>query len=213
MSRTPRPSAVLIASAAMLAIVGMGIAAVLLMPPATQRTDTGKSTGLVSTSAIGGPFSLIDQDGKPVTEHSYDGRYRLMFFGYTHCPDFCPTELYKLSQVMAQLPKQQVDRLAPIFVTIDPARDTPAVMKDYLAALDPRFIGLSGSEQQIRDVAKTFRVYFHKADSDDPEFYSMDHSTFTYVMGPDNRFIDIISYEMDIPAMVKKISGIMAQDN
>jgi protein SCO1/2 len=138
--------------------------------------------------AIGGPFSLEGPQG-PVTDRDFAGRYRLMFFGYTFCPDVCPTALSTVAAALDKLPAAQRERLAPIFVTIDPARDTPQVLKDYVAAFHPSIIGLSGTDQQIAEVAKSFKVYYAKVKGSKEGEYSMDHSAILYLMGPDGKFV------------------------
>ena len=174
-----------------------------------NATSTSQSKGIQMADNVrmGGPYTLVNQDGETITEQSFDGTYRLMFFGFTHCPDFCPTKLYHISQMLDRLPPEKAANITPIFVTIDPARDTAPILKDYLTGFDPRFTGLTGSDEQIAAVAKAFRVYYQKVQSDDPEYYSMDHSTFTYIMGPENNFIDVISYDTPIDVMVEKVDG------
>ena len=174
---------------------------------ADSNTDQSKGIQMAGNVRMGGPYTLVNQDGETITEQSFDGTYRLMFFGFTHCPDFCPTKLYHISQMLDRLPPEKVANITPIFVTIAPARDTAPILKDYLTGFDPRFTGLTGSDEQIAAVAKAFRVYYQKVQSDDPEYYSMDHSTFTYIMGPENNFIDVISYDTPIDVMVEKVDG------
>jgi protein SCO1/2 len=139
--------------------------------------------------AIGGPFSLVDQTGAAVTEATYQGRYRLMFFGYTFCPDVCPTALSTVSAALDKLSAGQRKMIVPIFVTVDPSRDTPPVMKDYVSAFGPGIVGLTGSEEQVAAVAKSFKVYAAKVKGEKPGEYSMDHSAILYLMGPDGRFL------------------------
>ena len=162
---------------------------------------------LTGNVSIGGPFTLIDHHGNTVTEADFGDKYRVMFFGFTHCPDFCPTKLYHISQMLDRLPAEKAANIAPIFVTVDPARDTPEILNDYITGFDPRFTALTGSDEQIAAAAKAFRAYYQKVPSDDPDFYNVDHSTFTYVMGPDNDFIDVISYDTSIDVMVEKVGG------
>ena len=162
---------------------------------------------LTGNISIGGPFTLVDHKGNTVTEADFGDKYRVMFFGFTHCPDFCPTKLYHISQMLDRLPAEKTANIAPIFVTVDPARDTPEILNDYVTGFDPRFTALTGSDEQIAAAAKAFRAYYQKVPSEDPGFYNVDHSTFTYVMGPDNEFIDVISYDTSIDVMVEKIGG------
>jgi protein SCO1/2 len=148
---------------------------------------TGQFAGRPGPSAIGGPFALVDQDGKPITDADMKGKPLLIFFGYTHCPDVCPTTLFELSEVMHALGKD-ADGLRALFVTVDPERDTPAVMKDYLSSFDPHVRGATGNEQQIAQVEKAYRVYAKKVPTKDGD-YSMDHSALVYLMDKQGRFV------------------------
>jgi protein SCO1 len=137
--------------------------------------------------AVGGPYALTDQDGKPRASTDFGGKYQLVYFGYTFCPDVCPTTLAVMA---AALDKMGVDqnRIVPVFITIDPQRDTPAVMKKYVAAFGPRFVGLTGTPQQIAQVEKEFRVYAKKQPMTGGN-YGMDHSSVMYLMAPDGKLV------------------------
>jgi protein SCO1/2 len=165
---------------------------------ACQQAQTAQ--GPLAGSAIGGPFTLTDQDGRTRTDKDFEGKYRLMYFGYTFCPDVCPTDAQKLAQGLRAFEKKDAARAArvqPIFVTIDPARDTPPVIKEWTAAFHPRLIGLTGTQAQIDGVLKTFRVYAQKAGGNGPN-YLMDHSAMIYLFGPHGEPIDFVS--QDAPA-------------
>src|SRR6478609_6233811 len=138
-------------------------------------------------AAIGGPFHLVDQDGRAVSDQDFRGKPLLVFFGYTHCPDVCPTTLFDVSEVMRALGKD-ADRTGALFVTVDPERDTPAVMKDYLSSFDPRLRGATGDRASIDAVEKAYRVYAKKVPADNGE-YSMDHTALVYLMDKQGRFI------------------------
>jgi protein SCO1 len=148
---------------------------------------TGQFGSGPGPSAIGGPFTLIDQDGKAITERDMKGKPFLVFFGYTHCPDVCPTTLFELSEVMRAMGKD-ADRIGTLFITVDPDRDTPAVMKDYLSSFDPHMRGATGNQQQIGVVEKEFRVYAKKVPTKGDD-YSMDHSAVVYLMDKEGRFV------------------------
>jgi protein SCO1/2 len=137
--------------------------------------------------AVGGPYALTDQDGKPRASTDFRGKYQLVYFGYSFCPDVCPTTLAVMA---AALDKMGVDqnRIVPVFITVDPARDSPPVLKKYMAAFGPRFVGLTGSAQQIAQVEKEFRVYAKKQPLADGN-YGMDHSSVIYLMGPDGKLV------------------------
>jgi protein SCO1/2 len=139
------------------------------------------------TSAIGGSFKLIDQNGKPFTDQDLKGKPFLVFFGYTHCPDVCPTTLFEVSELMNALGKD-ADRTNAVFITVDPERDTAAVMKDYLSSFDPHLIGATGDRKSIDAAEKAYRVYSKKIPAKDGD-YSMDHTALIYLMDKDGRFV------------------------
>lgn len=138
-------------------------------------------------SAIGGPFKLIDQNGKTITDQDMKGRPYLVFFGYTHCPDVCPTTLFELSEVLRALGKD-ADKTGALFISIDPERDTPAAMKDYLSSFDPHLIGATGDVKTIETVEKEYRVYAKKVPGEKGD-YSMDHTALVYLMDKKGRFV------------------------
>lgn len=146
------------------------------------------SPGGLRPSAIGGPFTLTGQDGKPITDQDFKGKPLLVFFGYTHCPDVCPTTLYELSQVTHALDKD-ADRINVLFITVDPARDTAPVMKEYLSNFDPHFNGATGTQLQIDAVEREYHVYAKKIPEKNGD-YSMDHSAVVYLMNKQGRFVD-----------------------
>lgn len=140
----------------------------------------------------GGPFTLVNQDGRPVDQSALNGKWSVVFFGYTFCPDFCPTTLTTLGKAMDQLGPQAKD-VQVVFVTIDPERDTPAAMKSYISSrvFPKNIIGLTGTPAQIAQVAKAYGVYYQKEGSGST--YSMDHSTALYLMDPQGRFHGVIA--------------------
>ena len=146
------------------------------------------STGI---PAIGGPFTLVDETGRKVTDADFRGAPTLVFFGYTHCPDVCPTTLFDMSQVLSKLPGAKV---AGLFVTVDPERDTPAVLKDYLSSFDPRIHGLTGDRATIDKVLKEYRVFSRKVPGKDGE-YTMDHSAIVYLMDKAGNFVASFNLE------------------
>lgn len=155
-----------------------------------RQADTLPGLGRTITSgriAVGGPYALTDQDGKPRASSDFHGKYQLVYFGYTFCPDVCPTTLAVMSAALEKLGRDQ-DRIVPVFITIDPARDKPEVLKKYLAAFGPRFVGLTGTDEEIAAVEKEFRVYAKKQPMAGGT-YGMDHSSVIYLMGPDGNLI------------------------
>jgi protein SCO1 len=144
------------------------------------------SVPVAQVAAIGGSFSLTDQNGQAVSDRDLQGRPFLVFFGFTHCPDVCPTTLFEVSEILRSL-GQDADRTRALFITVDPERDTPAVMKDYLSSFDPHLAGLTGDPAAIAAVAKAYRVYYKKVPLDDG--YTMDHTAIVYLMDKDGRFV------------------------
>jgi protein SCO1 len=144
-------------------------------------------TGTVQAAAIGGPFNLIDQDGQPFSDHELKGKTFLVFFGFTHCPDVCPTTLFEISEIMRTL-GPEADRTAALFISVDPERDTPQAMKDYLSSFDPHLRGLTGDAAALAAVAKAYRVYYKKVPLEGGD-YTMDHTAIVYLMDKDGRFV------------------------
>jgi len=138
-------------------------------------------------AAVGGPFHLEDQNGKPVSDADMKGRPFLVFFGFTHCPDVCPTTLFDVSQVLHQLGKD-ADRAGALFITVDPERDTPAVLKEYLSNFDPHLRGLTGDPTAVSAAIKAYRVYAKKVPLEGGD-YTMDHTAVVYLMDKDGHFV------------------------
>ena len=168
----------------------LGGAALLLLTrgaPSPAVETTGKAL-------IGGPFTLVDQTGKQVIDRDFRGRYMLVFFGFTHCPDICPAELQVMSASLDEL-GAKADEVVPIFVTLDPERDTPEVMADYAKNFGPRFVGLTGSPDAVASAAKAYRVAYSKFQEDKTKSdYSIDHSALIYLMGKDGEYITHFAY-------------------
>lgn len=147
----------------------------------------GRSPIGPAVAAVGGPFRLEDQNGRPVTDQDMKGRPFLVFFGYTHCPDICPTTLFDISQVLQKL-GPDADRTGALFITVDPERDTPAVMKDYLSNFDPHLRGLTGDQNAVNGAIKAYRVYAKKVPLEHGD-YTMDHTAIVYLMDKNGRFV------------------------
>jgi protein SCO1/2 len=150
---------------------------------------TGRSPSAFgpTAAAVGGPFHLEDENGKSVSDQDMKGRPFLVFFGFTHCPDICPTTLFEISQVMKTLGKD-ADRTAALFITVDPERDTPAALKDYLSNFDPHVRGLTGDPAAVEATAKAYRVYAKKVPLKDGD-YTMDHTAIVYLMDKNGHFV------------------------
>lgn len=188
-----------------LALAGaLALAAVTGCKPAPDQATTG--TG---QPAIGGPFQLTDQNGRTVTEAALKGKPSLVFFGYTYCPEVCPTTLTAMSRWLKAL-GQDGDKLTIFYVTIDPQRDTAKQLKQYLTAFDPRIHGLTGTPAQVARIAKEYRVYYARSPLPNGD-YEMDHSTTTYMMDRDGRFVGAIGYgekdEAVLPLLRDLIAG------
>ena len=149
---------------------------------------TGQLGTRAPSAGIGGPFALTDQNGKPITDADLKGKPSLVFFGYTHCPDVCPTTLFDISEVMRAL-GPDADRAAALFVSVDPDRDTPAVLKDYLSSFDPHVRAATGDQANLDKVEKEYRVYAKKVPTGKNGDYSMDHSAIVYLMDKSGRFV------------------------
>jgi protein SCO1/2 len=184
-SAPPAPAA---GRAPKLAIIGL-LVAVLLIGAAATLMLTGRSH---EGPSVGGPFALVDGNSKPVTDQDFHGKFMLVYFGYSFCPDVCPTTLNEIADAMDKLGPVAA-RVQPIFITVDPKRDTPAVIKQYAANFSPKLLGLTGTPDEIAKVAKEYRVYYaeHRT-GPGPNDYSMDHSSILYLMGPDGQFIEPI---------------------
>jgi protein SCO1/2 len=146
----------------------------------------------MTTPQIGGPFSLVDDTGKARTDAEFRGRFMLVYFGYTHCPDACPTALQDIADALAAL-GPAADQVVPIFITIDPERDTVQSLNGYAEQFDPHFVALTGAPDQVAGAAKAYRVYYRKA-SDKPD-YLMDHTSIVYLMGRDGAFLTHFTHE------------------
>ena len=147
----------------------------------------GSGTSAVQAVSIGGPFNLIDQNGQPFTDKDLKGKSFLVFFGFTHCPDVCPTTLFEISEILRNL-GPEADHTAALFISVDPERDTPAAMKDYLASFDPHIRGLTGDAAALDAVARAYRVYYKKVLLEGGD-YTMDHTAIVYLMDKAGRFV------------------------
>jgi protein SCO1/2 len=178
---TLRTARILVAAGAFVAgLVLVGAIALLLV-------GRGQGPSLPQVASIGGPFSLTDQNGRIVTDQNFKGRPFLVFFGFTHCPDICPTTMFEISEIMRKLGPAG-DRVGAVFISVDPERDTPKALKDYVSSFDPRIVALTGDEAAIAAVAKSYRAVYRKVPLKEGG-YTMDHTAIVYLMGKDGRFI------------------------
>jgi protein SCO1 len=174
-------------SAARPLVIATAFAASLVLGLLIVFWAMGGVSKVAQPAAIGGPFQLTDQNGKAVTDKDLKGKPTLIFFGYTHCPDVCPTSLFEISEVLRAMGKD-ADKVNAVFISVDPERDTQAAMKDYLSSFDPHLEGLSGDPDAIANVIKSYRVYAKKVPTKDGD-YTMDHTALIYLMDRDGRFV------------------------
>ena len=188
----------------------MGVMLAVLLLGGAGFLWLSSSNGGNNPIGIGGPFTLQDGNGKTVTDKDFRGKYMLVYFGYTFCPDVCPTTLNAVADAMDKL-GPAAGRIKPLFITVDPKRDTAAVVKQYTAAFGPNIEGLTGTPDEIATVAKEYRVYYaeHRTGAG-PNDYSMDHSSVLYLMSPDGGFIAPVRADQsgeEIAANLKKLMG------
>ena len=165
-----------------LGLVALGVAATVMLVP---------KAGQVATSSVGGPFTLTDQNGRRVTERDFAGATHLVFFGFTHCPDVCPTTLQQIGDVLQALGPKGKETKA-LFIAVDPERDTPEALKTYLASFDPRIVGLTGSQEEVNAAVKAYRAYVRKVPTKGDD-YTMEHTALVYIMDGRNRFVNALN--------------------
>jgi protein SCO1 len=170
---------------------------------------TDLSTPFLTGAPVGGSFALTDHHGRDVTDAAYRGRFMLIYFGFTHCRAVCPRALARLSEALAAL-GELADRIQPLYITVDPARDTPAVMKKYLQDQYSRFTGLTGTRKQTDGAKRTFRVFAERAtDPEDPSGYAMPHSALSYLVGPSGNYVTHFPDTIDRDALVVRLKELV----
>jgi len=181
--KTGKSAIPLLAAVAVAVIASIG----LLFWLAGNRKDAADQP------VIGGAFELVDQNGKPFTEKDLKGKYSLIYFGYTYCPDVCPTELQTMTQALEML-GPLAKKIRPVMISVDPERDTPEVLKEYLTNFYPGFVGLTGTPEQVRRAGQAYRVFYRKTDEKSASDYLMDHSSIVYLMDPEGRYLKHFAY-------------------
>jgi protein SCO1/2 len=180
------------------ALIGVGV--LLITTP--QGLQPVESSG---AALIGGPFSLTGTDGKTVTDQDFLGRYMIVFFGFTHCPEICPAELQVIAQTLDKL-GDKAKNVVPVFITLNPERDTPQVMAEFVKSFGPNFVGLTGTSDQIAAAAKAYRIAYTKIeDKNSPGDYSIDHSALAYLMDPQGRYLAHFTYGTSPDEMAEKL--------
>jgi cytochrome oxidase Cu insertion factor (SCO1/SenC/PrrC family) len=189
-------------------IVG-GIVALAVFPEARARLMPAAGVKVVGQALIGGPFALTDHTGKRVTDQDFRGRYTLVLFGFTFCPDICPSALQVMSAALDRLgPK--ADRFVPVLITVDPERDTPMQLASYVQSFHPRLVGLTGSSAEIEAVVKAYRVYVKKVpDPKSTAGYSIDHTSLIYVMGPDGAYVTHFAHTTNADVMAERLAKLL----
>ena len=209
MARTPeKPAgakrfAVIAVTLAVLLVAAAGALLALAM-----REGPKGAAGTLLASAIGGPFHLVDQNSKPFSDADLKGKWHLVFFGYTHCPDTCPTTLNELSLALDQLGKER-DAVAIVFITVDPERDTPDILKSYVESFDAPIVALTGTPAAVAQAAKDYRVYYAKHPRADGG-YDMDHSAVIYVMDPQGRFTATFTPDSTAEAIASRLQKLLS---
>ncbi len=190
--------------AGLMLIAAASIAAYALMSSPNKPAGLGEAL-------VGGPFTMVNHKGETVTEKSFLGKPMLLFFGFTFCPDVCPTELQVMAAALDELGDKGMD-IQPIFVSVDPERDTPEVMAAYVSNFGDRFIGLTGSAEQVAAIAGAYRIFYARQENKErPSDYLMDHSSIVYLMGPDGKFLKHFTYTTDAKALAQGIAEALQQ--
>jgi len=188
----------------------LGIALVLGIGLTYRLMMMGTETNSSGTASIGGPFTLVNQDGETVTQDDFKGKYMLTYFGYTFCPDVCPTELQVMGTALDMMPQDIADEITPVFFTVDPERDTVEAVAEYVPYFHDRMVGLTGTVEQTTAAAKAFRVYYAKAipegEPEDTDTYLMDHSSFVYLMDREGKFVRHFNYGTSPEDMAKGVT-------
>ncbi|GLE04055.1 hypothetical protein PINS_up012966 [Pythium insidiosum] len=196
-------------SLALASVVGAGAVYYYYTEKERLQTQTTSKVVSIGKPLLGGPWTLVDCDtGRAVTDASFRGKFTLLYFGFTHCPDICPNELVRIGDVLDKLSKEEnAPEVLPLFITVDPNRDTIAQMLEYKKDFHPSFKMLTGTRDQVADITKSYRVYFSKADEndDDDDDYLVDHSIVMYLVGPDGQFLDFFTQSARVDDIVKKI--------
>ncbi len=194
------------------ALAAISLVAVVLVTlyAVTQRAGSDRfascRTGRIAgTAAIGGPFTLTDENGRSVTDADVLTKPSLIYFGYTFCPDICPTDTARNAEAIDALEEQGYE-VTPVFITVDPARDTPEVLKEWTDYVHPRMIGLTGTDEQIAAAAKAYRTYYKAPEDPEDEYYLVDHMTQTYLMLPDVGFVEFFQRELEAEDLANRVA-------
>lgn len=186
-----------------------GLAAVVVFPEARDKLFGQLAPTTSGKALIGGPFTLTDQNGKKVTDQDFRGRSMLVFFGFTHCPDICPAGLQLISAALAKLGPKAAN-VTPVFISVDPQRDTPETLATYVKNFDDRIVGLTGTPEEIAAVARAYRVFYEKTPNEsNPTEYGMNHTSIIYLMGPDGTYVAHFTPMTSVDQMVEKLDKVL----
>ena len=210
-----RKSVMIIAVLAAVALIGL-LAILTYIGPYRSWTDRASANDPFDpcrsakvaggSDQIGGPFTLIDETGTEVTSEEVLNEPALIYFGYTFCPDVCPLDVARNAEAVALLEERGIE-VKPVFISVDPARDTPEVLAEWTEYMHPRMVGLTGSEEQVRAASQAYRTYYRIPESpEDPDYYLVDHSTFTYLTLPEHGFVEFFRRDVNAEEMAEKVA-------
>jgi cytochrome oxidase Cu insertion factor (SCO1/SenC/PrrC family) len=203
LSQTLRSRLLVYGLACLVVIAAVAALAWSLVP--VERASKGAGEAL-----IGGPFTLTDQHGAEITEQDFAGRYMLIYFGYTFCPDFCPLSLSTMTRALELVPGEVAEQVVPIFISVDPTRDTVEHLAEYAPLFHPRLVALTGTEEQVEAATSAYRVYFKPVESEHATDYLVDHSTFIYLMGPDGEYVTHFGHTASAEEMAERLAAEVA---
>lgn len=183
--------------------------------PAARSWNGQSTVDPNSAVSIGGPFTMTDETGKQVTDNDFHGRFMLLFFGFTNCPDVCPTEMQVVADALKELGPELAAKIQPVMVSVDPSRDTPAALTEFAAKFDTRIKGFTGTEEQVAAIAKAYRVYYAREADPAPtpgsDNYLMNHSSYFYLMGPDGQFNQVLPSDTAATDMAARLKPFLTQ--
>ncbi len=189
--------------------VGGAVVGLAVVPGALDSLQAPSQVMSVGKATVGGPFTLTDHTGRRVTDKDFRGKYMLVYFGFTYCPDVCPSGLQVMSAALDQL-GAKAEKITPMFISVDPERDTPEQLAQYVPSFHPRLIGLTGTPEEIQAVAKAYRVYYRKVkDEKSTAEYTVDHTSIIYLMGPEGEFITHFTHATPVATMVEKLEKVL----
>ncbi|MCL4767567.1 MAG: SCO family protein [Hyphomicrobiaceae bacterium] len=190
-------------------LIAGALAGIVIVPGAIDRLRPPVQVTSIGKAAVGGPFTLTDHTGRRVTDQDFRGRFMLVSFGFTFCPDVCPSGLQVMAAALDQLgPK--AERITPIFISVDPERDTPEQLARYVPSFHPRLVGLTGTAEEIQSAAKAYRVYYRKVkDEKSTADYTIDHTSIIYLMDPQGEFVAHFTHATPVSTMAEKLAKVL----